>query len=190
MRILPLLCLTPALVAAQVQTSVNRNAAYPPLARFVTFDKPILTVGSENSDGPTLFGNITGVSVDFQLNIYVLDYTSKSVRVFAKDGRFLGSAGRPGRGPADMSWPLSLFHNIRIDVSDRSYYRITYIKSITKSYVSRYGFSQISSRNPARHPRGAGPRARSEGASLSISESGGVDPGSIRTRIAGVPSGH
>jgi len=111
MRILPLLCLTPALLAAQAQTNATRKTAYPPLSRFVTFDKPILTIGSENSDGPTLFGNITGVSVDSQLNLYVLDYTSKSVRVFAKDGRVLGSAGRPGRGPADMSWPLSLFHN-------------------------------------------------------------------------------
>ena len=111
MRILPLLCLTPALLAAQVQTNSNRNAAYAPLARFVTFDKPTLAIGSENSDGPTLFGNITGVAIDSQRNIFVLDYTSKSVRAFAQDGRFIGSAGRPGRGPADMSWPLALFHD-------------------------------------------------------------------------------
>ena len=75
------------------------------------FDKPILTIGSENSDGPTLFGNITGVAIDSQQNIYVLDYTSKSVRVFSKNCQFLDSAGRPGRGPADMSWPQAIFHD-------------------------------------------------------------------------------
>jgi outer membrane protein assembly factor BamB len=96
---------------AYAQSRGNRAESYPPLASFVTFDKPILTIGSEDSDGPTLFGDITGVTVDSQRNIYVLDYTSKSVRVFAKDGRFIGSAGRPGRGPADMSWPLAIFHD-------------------------------------------------------------------------------
>lgn len=112
--LLTLLSLVYALSAAQAQAGANRRAeSYPPLSRFVTFDTPVLTIGSENSDGPTLFGNITGVAIDLQQNIYVLDYTSKSVRVFAKDGRFLSSAGRPGRGPADMSWPQALFHDGR-----------------------------------------------------------------------------
>ena len=83
---------------------------YPPLASLVTIGKPQIAIGSEE-EGPTLFGEITDVAIDGDFNIYILDRTNHSVRAFSRTGRFLGSAGRAGRGPGDLSWPNSLFHD-------------------------------------------------------------------------------
>ena len=83
----------------------------PPLAAFVTLGRATLSLGSNDTDGPTAFGEITGVAADGNGNIYVLDRTNHSLRSFSGNGRFLGSTGKPGRGPGDLSWPQSLFHD-------------------------------------------------------------------------------
>ena len=89
----------------------SEGSANPPFATFVTLGSPTLSIGSADKEGPTLFGTITGVAADGSGNIYVLDRSTHSVRVFSSSGRFLGSAGRPGRGPGDLSWPHTLFHD-------------------------------------------------------------------------------
>lgn len=101
-------CLLCGIAARSDAQSTPRN--YPPLASLVTVGRPEVSIGSED-EGPTLFGEITGVAIDGDFNIYILDRTNHSVRAFSRTGRFLGSAGRPGRGPADLSWPISLFHD-------------------------------------------------------------------------------
>lgn len=88
----------------------NTPREYPPLASLVTLGRPQVSIGSED-EGPTLFGEITGVAIDGDFNIYILDRTNHSIRSFSRTGRLLGSAGRAGRGPADLSWPISLFHD-------------------------------------------------------------------------------
>jgi len=99
------------LIGAAARSDAQSNPReYPPLASLVTVGGPQVSIGSEE-EGPTLFGEITDVAVDGDFNVYILDRTSHSVRAFSRTGRFLGSAGRAGRGPADLSWPISLFHD-------------------------------------------------------------------------------
>lgn len=99
----------------------SEGSTNPPLSSFVSLGTPLLSIGSANQEGPTTFGSITGVTTDGSGNVYVLDHTTHSVRVFSSGGRFLGSAGRAGRGPGDLSWPHTLFHDRknRLFVIDR-----------------------------------------------------------------------
>jgi hypothetical protein len=101
-------CLLSVIAARSDAQSTPRD--YPPLASLVTVGRPQVSIGSED-EGPTLFGEITDVAIDGDFNIYILDRTNHSVRAFSRTGRFLGSAGRAGRGPGDLSWPISLFHD-------------------------------------------------------------------------------
>jgi hypothetical protein len=89
----------------------SERSSNPPFASFVQIGKATISIGSADQDGPTMFGTITGVTADGFSNIYILDRTTNTVRVFSNNGRFLGSAGRPGRGPGELSWPHSLFHD-------------------------------------------------------------------------------
>lgn len=105
-----------ALLAGIQPTAFAQGPASPPakrLAHFVTLGAPLVTIGKENTEGPELFGDITAVAMDPAGRTYILDRTAHQVRAFDRDGRFLSAAGQAGRGPADLGWPLSMFHDGR-----------------------------------------------------------------------------
>lgn len=83
----------------------------PRLSSLIAFSKPELSIGSADQEGPTLFGQIADVALDSALNAYVLDRSGHAVRVFSMTGRFLGAAGKSGRGPGDLASPFTVFHN-------------------------------------------------------------------------------
>jgi hypothetical protein len=85
--------------------------SYPPLSQFLTLSKPQLSIGSENTEGPTLFGDVRDVALDRLLNVYIIDRGNQQVREFSSSGKFLSAAGRPGRGPGDFSSPDELYHD-------------------------------------------------------------------------------
>ncbi len=59
-------------------------------------------VGSEDEDGPALFGSIGGVAIGKDSTIYVTEYSTRQIRAFRPDGRFIAIAGRSGRGPGEF----------------------------------------------------------------------------------------
>ena len=68
----------------------------------VARDRVLARVGSEDEDGPALFGSIGGVAIGKDSTIYVTEYSTRQIRAFRPDGRFIASAGRPGRGPGEF----------------------------------------------------------------------------------------
>lgn len=100
-----------------------------------------LVIGLENEADSVaqILGQPVGVVTDEEGNIYIGDKASLSIKVFDKDGNYLKSLGRRGRGPNE-------FHDINfmgaapennILVLDRGNFRYT---TITKEgeYVSDY----------------------------------------------------
>ena len=63
-----------------------------------------LRLGRVEGAGPEVFGNVHDVAVDEKGHIYVLDYGSKEVRVFDRDGRHLRSMARNGEGPNEFRY--------------------------------------------------------------------------------------
>jgi hypothetical protein len=67
----------------------------------------ILSVGSLEGDDAYQFGQISGVDVDDQGNLYIADAQSQDVRVFDGSGTYLRTIGSPGSGPGEIGRGLS-----------------------------------------------------------------------------------
>lgn len=71
--------------------------------------EPRLTLGGKD-EGPESFFRVGRgrVGVDDGGNIHVLDFDAKRIVVFDSTGRHLRTIGRPGQGPGEMQFPLSI----------------------------------------------------------------------------------
>ena len=63
-----------------------------------------LRLGQVDGTGPEVFGDVHDVAVDEAGHIYVLDYGSKEVRVFDREGRHLRNMARDGEGPGEFRY--------------------------------------------------------------------------------------
>lgn len=81
---------------------------------------PVGTLGVREGSGPELFGQIRDVTQDSQGRILVLDSEHGEVRIFGRDGAFIGAFGGRGEGPGEFRSPdhLALFGNGDLLVSD------------------------------------------------------------------------
>ena len=67
-----------------------------------------MRLGSIDSDGPEMFGEVRGLQLDALGRIYVLDGQAKEVRVFDAEGKHVRSFGRQGGGPGELEDPAAL----------------------------------------------------------------------------------
>lgn len=67
-----------------------------------------LRIGSAMAEGPELFGQISGIGVDPDGRIHVLDRQAKELRTFDDDGTHLRTVGREGGGPGEFRDPIGL----------------------------------------------------------------------------------
>ena len=65
-----------------------------------------LALGTNEDEGPELFGGILDAAFDRDGNVLVLDAISYEVRTFDRDGRHRGSFGQQGEGPMDFDGTL------------------------------------------------------------------------------------
>lgn len=63
---------------------------------------PTLSLGGADIEGPTQFGNVSGVQIDRRGNVWVADGQSAEVRIFHPDGAFWKSVGGRGEGPGEF----------------------------------------------------------------------------------------
>ncbi len=75
------------------------------------------------------FSRISGIAVDKEEKIYVLDYTEAHVKVFDKNGQYLKMIGKKGQGPGEMASPfsVSITPNDEIMIQDLNNRRIIYL---------------------------------------------------------------
>lgn len=67
-----------------------------------------LRLGALDADGPELFGQIAGLALGEDGEVFVLDGQAAEVRVFSEDGTHLRSFGGEGEGPGELSNPSGL----------------------------------------------------------------------------------
>ena len=66
----------------------------------------VLALGTDDEEGPELFGMIGDVALDAENNLLVADAADYSVRIFGPDGSHVASFGREGEGPMEFSGTL------------------------------------------------------------------------------------
>jgi hypothetical protein len=67
-----------------------------------------MRLGSIDSEGPEMFGEVRGVQLDALGRLYVLDAQAKEVRVFDAAGKHVRTFGRQGGGPGEFEEPAAL----------------------------------------------------------------------------------
>ncbi len=82
-----------------------------PLADVLRLGPADLTLGSEDEEGPYLFGSTMTLARGGDGILYVSEYPEGTIKAFAPDGRHLVTFGGRGRGPGEFMNPLSLYHD-------------------------------------------------------------------------------
>jgi hypothetical protein len=65
-------------------------------------------IGSNEGDGPDLFGEIGALEVGPAGRVFLLESQAKEIRVFDTDGSHVRTIGRAGRGPGEFNRPLDI----------------------------------------------------------------------------------
>lgn len=67
----------------------------------------VFSVGTLDAEEAYQFGQISGVDVDADGNVYVADVQAQNVRVFDASGTYLRTIGQPGSGPGEFGRNLA-----------------------------------------------------------------------------------
>ena len=96
----------PAAAVAQRDTLANGRVMVSYAARPAVPEDTVvadLSIGSLDSAGPDLFGDVRGIAVDRQGTIYVLDFQSSEIRTFDSAGAYLETIASSGQGPGEIA---------------------------------------------------------------------------------------
>jgi hypothetical protein len=88
--------------------TVVRNPQDPLYGKNALILQEELTIGKPGSPPENIFSEIRQLAVDGRENIYVLDSKESQVKVFAREGKYLRTIGRPGQGPGELDNPRSI----------------------------------------------------------------------------------
>ncbi len=93
----------------------------------VSLTEELVIGGDENASEEYLFTCPTEICTDSQNNIYVADYNRSEIRVFNRQGEYIKSIGKKGKGPGEILEVLSMTidENDNLIVVDRSNDRFT-----------------------------------------------------------------
>lgn len=87
---------------------VIKNPKKPMYSKYVFFMEETLSIGETAGKEEYMFSRISGISVDREERIYVLDYSEANIKVFNKNGDYLKTIGRKGQGPGEMTSPFAI----------------------------------------------------------------------------------
>ena len=87
---------------------VIKNPKEPVYGGNVIEFKEELTIGEAEGRKEYVFSKISGIAVDSEGRIYVLDYKEAQIKVFARNGDYLKTIGREGQGPGELASPYSI----------------------------------------------------------------------------------
>ena len=87
---------------------VVKNPAEPMFEEAVLHFEEEFSLGEKEEKEEYRFSRISGIAVDKEERIYVLDYIEAHVKVFDKNGLFLRHIGKRGQGPGELASPFSI----------------------------------------------------------------------------------
>lgn len=70
-----------------------------------------LCLGEAQGPEEYMFSQLRDIAVDENGNIYLLDYKESHVKVFDKNGQYLNTIGKEGKGPGELDSPMSISIN-------------------------------------------------------------------------------
>jgi hypothetical protein len=88
--------------------TVVKNPKKPIYSKDIFSLKEELSIGGEKGRKEYLFSNITGIAIDEEERIYILDSKESHIKVFNKMGEYIKTIGKKGQGPGEMRRPTSL----------------------------------------------------------------------------------
>jgi hypothetical protein len=105
-----------------ITLSPDQGATYATLSA-----DPVVSLGGPDADGPTLFYQITNIQLDADGRLWVSDWQSGELRVFARDGSHLRTLGGSGEGPGEFLGIrlLGFFADDSVAVADQRAARLT-----------------------------------------------------------------
>ena len=110
-------------ITEEVGVKVIKNPNEP-LYGELTFDlEEDLSIGNEENEN-YVFHRVTGISVDSEGNILILDSGNFRLQKYNKNGKYLQTIGRQGQGPGEFESPTSLY----IDAKDNLYIEDSFIR--------------------------------------------------------------
>lgn len=79
-----------------------------------------LTLGQEQGENHLMFYKLRDLTVDSDLNLYVLDAGNHRIIKFKKNGEFVWQTGRKGQGPGEFQYPrnITFSHEGEVVVGD------------------------------------------------------------------------
>jgi len=70
--------------------------------------KEELTIGGSAANGESALSRPMDIACDNEGNIFVLERSESCIKVFDNSGKYLRKIGRPGQGPGELGFPISL----------------------------------------------------------------------------------
>jgi len=107
---------------------IVNNSKDPIYGKDVLSLKEELIIGDTKEGKEPVFFSISGIEVDSDGNIYVLDGRDRKVKVFDKDGKNIRSFGRKGQGPGEfqITNDIVLTPDETIMILDRANLRLSF----------------------------------------------------------------
>ncbi|MGH7709963.1 MAG: 6-bladed beta-propeller, partial [Gemmatimonadaceae bacterium] len=86
----------------------DRHAVALELAADTVRYSVFVSIDEEHEPRAAELGEIFGLAVDKNGDVYVADISNAVVLVFGRDGKFRGTVGRKGRGPGEFGAPTGI----------------------------------------------------------------------------------
>ncbi len=124
---------------------IVKNPKEPMYGEDALFLEEELTIGEAKGREEYMFQSLYSLAVNDNGDIFALDTIAKHVKVYNREGLYLRTIGRPGQGPGEFSFPMSLILTARDELvvgfmNNISYFSSEgeYIKSIPIISTARF----------------------------------------------------
>jgi len=95
-------------ISEETGVVIVKNPILPKYGPEVFSMEEELSIGESEGSDEYMFQEVTGIAVNVEDNIYVVDYKAKHVKVFDKHGRHMRTFGKPGEGPGEFQLPRTI----------------------------------------------------------------------------------
>ena len=124
--------------------TVVKNPKEPIYSENVFSLEEELSIGKAEGKEEFMFSLISGIAVDENERIYVLDYKEAHVKIFDKNGYYIKTVSRRGQGPGEMNAPFSICitNQNEIMVQDLNNHRIIFF-SLNGDFIRSLSTAKI-----------------------------------------------
>ncbi len=123
---------------------VIKNPKEPLFSKDVFELNEEIAIGEAEGRKEYMFSKISGIEVDDEGRIYVLDYKEAQIKVFDRNRDYLKTIGREGQGPGEMTSPFSICitNKNEIVIQDLNNHKISFF-SLEGKYLKAISTAEL-----------------------------------------------